>query len=790
MSFVASVQEKFDNYEIKQLAEKFSTSEIVIETLFKNNIKTEPEINKFLHPSLEDLHNPFLLNGMSEAVEKIEEHIKNKSKIIVYGDYDVDGISAVTVLYNYFCSRGANIKYFIPSRSDDDYGLNVDTLKVVVEKFKPDLLITVDCGISCYEEVEFLKSVNVDCIVTDHHDIPEKIPNTIVIDPKIPGQSYPFCELCGAGVAYKLAVALNGGKEIESLLSVVALATVADIVPLVDENRALVHFGLEYSEKYMPRGILKLCKKLGIEKLTSHDISFKVSPRINAPGRLGSPLDSLNLFLEKNPEKINTIIEKMEKINEERQNLCAKTYNDVVEILNKQVMAETYAIVLKSKNWHAGILGIVCARICEEFSRPVFLFSENEDGLLKGSGRSVGEIDIGNVLRHCCELFVKFGGHAAAVGIKIKDENFDKFKDFANEFIKNEYSTDAFETQKFYDFELSPQDFTLENFNSLEILEPFGHSNPKPIFKVQIGSDGIKNFNLVKTHLAIRYSKVNAIGFNMAKFFKQAKCSDAVELLLDCEINEYRGKKSVKGIIKAIQCNLKHNLISECEEKEYLINNIPENCEIKVNKFNENEFYEKLNSALLKTCWGVLVIAGTNKGFNAFCGKISQKINIEFETISSRGGINTLLLSPRDLNFENYNEIFVLDEFVNGFNLPLKLNNSSEVFVGNKQSTKILQNVKTDRDTFVSYYTLIHSLLQRQNAFNSFQSMFYALKKVNPQFPKISFEQFYVCLKCFVELNIFKIEKNDNDFVVEKNNINTDLNNATLLALIKRYKGE
>ena len=380
---------KTDINKIKHISQKFSVTEPVAELLLLRGFNQDEQINTFLNPSLNDLHDPFLLDDMRAVVDKLKYYINNKKKILVFGDYDVDGISASYILLDYFKSKGVNVDVFLPNRYIDGYGLTIDAIDKICSGFAPDLIITVDCGISCWKEVEYIKQKNVDVIITDHHDCPEKLPDCLVIDAKKPNQKYPFKELCGTGVAFKLVEAMENREYAKKYLPVTAIATVADIVPLLDENRAIVKYGLERPMNEFPLGIVMLAKELKLSKqITSQEVSFKLAPKINAAGRMGDAMHSLKLYLEKDRTVLQKLITQLLEYNTERQDICNLVYADCVAELKKINLANYKVIVLAKDNWNIGILGIVAARIAEEYKRPTFLLGA-EGNLLKGSCRSV-----------------------------------------------------------------------------------------------------------------------------------------------------------------------------------------------------------------------------------------------------------------------------------------------------------------------------------------------------------------------------------------------------------------
>ena len=512
-------QQKFYNAKnnfalISDMSRQLNLNEKVVELLFSRGIDSKQKINEFFNPSFSHFNNPFLLKGMEEAKEKILNSVKSNENILVFGDYDVDGISASAIIIKLLEKLNCKANYFLPNRFVDGYGLTKQAIDKVKEKFNPKLIITVDCGISCYEEVEYAKSLGIDIVVTDHHEIPQQIPNTIVINPKLENQAYPFKDLCGTGVALKVAQAILN-DNCEEFLPIAALATIADIVSLTEENRAIVSLGLKLFEKYLPVGIKELLKdnKISIKNVTSTDIAFKIAPKINSSGRMGEANDSLKIYLETKLDVIKKQIAKINEYNTNRQKACAEVYDDCVEMLKKTNMSNEPSIILYSKEWDSGILGIVCARLVENYNRPAFLFAE-EDGLLHGSARSLQDVNVHEILSNMKDILETFGGHKMAAGMCLKKEHFYKFKQNVNDFILTKVSPKAFLPISYYDLDIEESQLTEKFLEDLNKLEPFGLNNSKPLLKISTQQAKINSLKNFACHYNIVIGKLNLIYFN------------------------------------------------------------------------------------------------------------------------------------------------------------------------------------------------------------------------------------------------------------------------------------
>lgn len=438
---------------------------------------SEEEMPAFLHPSLDGLASPYEVYGMERAVERIRRAVDKKEKILIFGDYDCDGICAISILMLALRGR-ADVGYFIPNRITDGYGMSVDLLKDIISHRKPDLVVTVDCGITAAEEVEFLKSQGIDVVVTDHHEPQDTIPDCIVVDAKIDKKG--FYDMCGAGVALKLVQALFG-KEYENYLDICAIATIADVVPLVKDNRIIAYYGLRKCIESPRRGIKLLA---GAEKLTSQDVMFRLAPRINAAGRLGSAMKAVDLFLDEDYFLLKSLAEELERDNTRRQQICEQVVAEAKKALRGINFLKTRIIVLHNSSWEAGVLGIAAARLVEEFKCPAILFS-GDGAEYKGSARSVKNVNIFMLLSRHSEMFTTFGGHAQAAGVGISAENFEAFRKALEEDVAANYPATDFLPAETYDMKLSADEDFLALAKELELLEPTGYGNPKPEFLLE-----------------------------------------------------------------------------------------------------------------------------------------------------------------------------------------------------------------------------------------------------------------------------------------------------------------
>ncbi len=549
-----------DTDKVKELSEKFNISELLATVLVNREIVEDEEVKIFLNPTRSNFHDPYLMPDMKPAVDRIIEAINKKEKTIIYGDYDVDGITSITVLSKFLKERGLDVGAYIPNRLNEGYGLNKTAIKQIADEgYK--LIITVDCGISGTEEVDYAYSLGMEVIVTDHHEPLEVLPKAIaVIDCKRKDNKYPFNSLAGVGVAFKLtqAIGIKLGleeKEYLKFLDIVCIGTISDIVPLVDENRVIAKLGLKLVEDTRSPGVKALLIAAGYKEVNSNTVSFGIAPRINACGRMGHERDALDLFLTENINQANKITQNLNEYNRKRQDIEKRIFDEAISKIEQEHLDKNNSIVIGSENWHHGVIGIVASKITELYFKPSILVCfEEEDG--KGSGRSIPGFDLHAALCSASEYLEKYGGHEMAVGLSLKK---DKFEDFRNEFekIAKEAHTEEVVSVIKIDKEINLKDITLESVKSLKLLEPFGEANKTPIFIYRnFRIDSIRALSEGK-HLKLTLKDentiINAIGFNMGKYSEEYLIGDKIDVIGVLEINSFNGVESVQINMKDIR---------------------------------------------------------------------------------------------------------------------------------------------------------------------------------------------------------------------------------------------
>lgn len=553
-----------DEKQIEEIQKEYGLNTLLATILVNRNIVKPQDIKLFLQPTRKDFHDPFLITDMEIAVKRILEAVENKESVTIYGDYDVDGITSITVLKSFLQDIGLEAATYIPNRLNEGYGLNQKAIeKISQEGCK--LMITVDCGISGIEEIQYANSLGIETIITDHHEPGNELPNALaIIDNKRKDSKYPFRELAGVGVVFKLIQALGiklGLKEEAYLkyLDIVCIGTISDIVPLVNENRVIAKLGLMLVQQTKNIGLQSIINSSGYTKIDSSTISFGVAPRINACGRMGHTEEALQLFLSKNRNEVSELTKKLNQYNALRQEIEKKISKEVIEKIEKENLTENKAIILGGKDWHHGVIGIVSSKITDMYFKPSILLSFEGDNIGKGSGRSIPGFDLHDALMKCQNLIEKFGGHSMAVGITVKEDKLQEFRDKFEEIAEQEHIDEIMPIINI-DAKIDLNDINKDMVESLKILEPFGEANKMPVFVFKnLKIDSIRALSEGK-HLKLTLKDnnniINAIGFNMGYLAEDYRIGDKVDVVGVLEINSFNGVNSMqinmKDIMKSI----------------------------------------------------------------------------------------------------------------------------------------------------------------------------------------------------------------------------------------------
>jgi len=523
------LKEVVDQYEIDYLADSLNVSEILAKLLVLRDIKTFTQAKGFFRTSLDDLCDPFLMNGMEAAANRVIDAVTNQENILVYGDYDVDGTSSTAMLYMFLKKLNANVNYFIPNRVKEGYGISVQGVDYAKE-LEVKLLISVDCGITAVDEVEYAKTFGIDVIICDHHQPKDKLPDCYaLLDPIKPNCNYPYKFLSGAGVTFKLIQGICDkiGKHGEPMnyLDLVALAGAADIVPLTDENRILVKEGLAQINRTPRPGIKALleCAKIAPGNLNSGQIVFALAPRINAVGRLSEAKTAVELMITTDDAEATRLALVLEKENYERRKIDVDTLAEAVDkVVDSVDIVEDLAIVLHEANWHPGVIGIVASRLVEKYYKPTVMLT-TIDGIAKGSARSIASFNIYDALKECEDVLIHFGGHEAAAGLAVEVDKIDEFRERFQKIVKEKIDRNDLIPEITIDSKIKLSEITAKFIRIVEQFSPFGPKNMRPVLWAEdvraVSSRVISGKHLVLTIKQEDCNKVfDCIAFNMAEF--------------------------------------------------------------------------------------------------------------------------------------------------------------------------------------------------------------------------------------------------------------------------------
>ncbi len=551
---------KENNELVKILADECNVSELVSAILVNRGHSSYNSAQKFL--SLEDeISSPLDIKDMQKAVDRIGLAVDNFEKIAIYGDYDCDGITSTTMLYTYLSSIGADVIYYIPERDGEGYGLNKAAIKSLSNE-EVSLIITVDNGISAIDEADYAQKLGIDLVITDHHQPQDTLPNAIaIVNPHRKDCNSSFKDLCGAGVVFKLIAALedsNYQAVLESFADIVAVGTIGDIVPLVEENRALVKYGLEMLKISNNIGLQALMEVCGVkpESLTAQTVAFTLVPRINAAGRMGSASLAVKLLLCEDYNEALELAKRLDELNKQRQAEELSILSDIEHMIeqDKTILTDR-VIILHKEDWNHGIIGIVCSKIIERYGKPNMLMT-SEGSKLKGSARSIGEFHLFKALSANSEYLMQYGGHKLAAGFSLHKDDFDDLK----QGIEN-YARENFDLMPQYSYNidkiLRSNEITVENIKSLSSLEPFGAKNEQPIFLIKNAT--IESITPISTDKHQRLSlnvdgtKLSALYFGMSSDRFLYKIGDRVDIVVNADLNEYNNNISVSLKIKDIR---------------------------------------------------------------------------------------------------------------------------------------------------------------------------------------------------------------------------------------------
>ncbi|MDD3704725.1 MAG: single-stranded-DNA-specific exonuclease RecJ [Clostridiaceae bacterium] len=551
-----------DNLEL--LSKEFQLPEILVRAMINRGIDTVSKARAFLNTDLSTLYDPYLLKGTEQSVDRILRAARVKERVCVYGDYDVDGITSTAIMIKTLKELGADVVYYIPNRIEEGYGLSLNSIDKINE-MGVSLIITVDCGIKSNEEVDYAHGLGIEIIITDHHKCEEELPKAFsIINPHQPGCSYPFKDLAGVGVAFKLIQALliriDRSPYAEELLDIVTIGTIADVVPLLNENRTIVKNGLLKIRNSNNQGIKALLTVCGLtnKELTTFSVAFMLAPRINAAGRISDAADCVELFLTDSEEKAMEIAGKLDFNNRMRQTIENQILNSAEVIVEETLdIDKDKVLVLCNENWHIGVIGIVASRLVDRFYLPAFIMT-CEGEFSKGSARSIPGFNIFEAMSKYSYLFERYGGHEMAAGFTIRTDCIDELREKMNIEVESILGKEKLLSEIIVDYKLMPEDISLDTVKRMKLMEPFGTGNTIPLFVyrdltvVSSKGVGIENKHLsLKVHDGV--NEIKCIAFNFGNMQKTLQIGKKIDIICSIENNLWNGTESVQLNVKDIR---------------------------------------------------------------------------------------------------------------------------------------------------------------------------------------------------------------------------------------------
>ncbi|MFP4460672.1 MAG: single-stranded-DNA-specific exonuclease RecJ [Thermotogota bacterium] len=652
-----------DKEEVQRLVQKYDIPELLATIFVNNHLEQRTNISEYLHLEDDKFHDPFLLKGMEAFVETLFKIKKKNETIAIYGDYDVDGVTSTALVYSVLKELGWNVIFYIPTRLEEGYGLSKTA---IMELFNRNIknILTVDCGITSLEEVKYANFLQFKIIITDHHEVQVAIPEACaVVNPKRPDDSYPFKGLAGVGVAFKcmdaLVERLGRPIDIEKYLDLVALGTVADIVPMIGENRLIVQKGIKSLAETKHVGLKRLMKISGIDTdhLQTHDIGFKIAPKLNAVGRLGSAETALKLLLTEDEFEARELSNFLMEQNSKRQFIENQIYTEAIAMIQKNpIIADSPVLVLAKKDWHPGVIGIVSSRLTAKFYKPTLMISIDETGIGRGSARSIDQVNIMELFSHVSSNFEEFGGHPMAAGFTIETSNIERLREDLSFQFYNLYGSDSFTSKIYIDAELDISEITDELLDKLELLRPYGQSNHEPVFLLKnLSVDKLKLMGSRNQHIRMILKQgkyfIDSIGFNLASKIDEFRYIRPNLLKCDLVGNiktiwHYK-TKHVQIFIKDIKYFIDPTFKNEESDKNFVFDLI-NNWENQNNTHKEqdiNLLKRELNHKLQTKYPAFLKVLESNKGITGlFASLKAQELMLLSKMIRSEREKQRLLI--------------------------------------------------------------------------------------------------------------------------------------------------
>ncbi|MBD5585038.1 MAG: single-stranded-DNA-specific exonuclease RecJ [Clostridia bacterium] len=752
---------------VGNLARQCKLCEDTVKILYGRGLRDKDSIDRFMHPSKDHFISPFKMSGMEEAVRLITRARDEEWSVVVYGDYDADGICASTIMGNALRDFGIEPIICVPERTNG-YGLSTALIDEIFDEYFPQLFITVDCGISCADEVEYLKELGAEVIVTDHHELPDRIPDCICINPKF-NDGYIYDNLCGAGVAFKVGCALNG-ESAYKYLDFTAIATVADSVPLTGENRDIVFEGLKLINNNP-----SLCYKQFLNKadaVTAQTLAFTVAPKINAAGRMGDAKSALRLFNETDENKIFDLSAKLTAYNVERQKYCDDLYLSAKEMI-KQRGGTGKIILLCNEDWNSGFVGIVAARLADEYCCPAILFVKHGD-MLKGSARSIENVNVFEALKACEEYIAEFGGHSQAAGVNVTADNFEKLSDALEEYMTAHYSSDDFVPTVYINGELTGE-YNSKFVKELEMLEPYGVGNRRPMFVCEESSLPVRAIKPLSPHLSIRSDKIELMYFGGSKYKKILECSAPKKLLFEYNISSFRGKEYIKGFIRDVAYGKDAGAYADDEIAFACIDMLSSqevNCNVQhISRGQAEQIIAQKEEGTAFIAWDY----NTYKSFATHLGGLG----VDLFAPSARHFKSQVLIAPlKEADLSGYKRVIFLDNAVKGVRLSSLEGKTVELCEENSAPAWI-KSLSCDRDDLLGIFAKLSANSENLEGYTAED-----VAKRNPLGDKL---QVFFALKVFEQLSLISFESGRLEVI---RGVKSKLENSPLYNMVKQMQAE
>lgn len=756
----------------------------VAQILASRGIESLEEAREFLRPSISQLHDPFLFDGMEDVIDCLYGAKSIEETICIYGDYDVDGVCASSILVDYLKKQDFSVFHYIPSRHDEGYGLNCAAIDKIVE-LGASVLLTVDCGITALNEIEYAQKCGMDVIITDHHHPLDELPDCAAIVNPHTSPNYPFTKLCGAGIALKVVQALGGIDHAQEYLDVAAIATVADIVPLLGENRAIVALGLERIRAGKTRvGISALLQESGIDQrdMRSEHIAYGIAPRINAAGRLGSAQAGVDLFLCDEIEQAQRLAKKLNQINLQRKEIEAEIFSQALEQIENGAVDLLHdpAIVLHDSRWNAGLIGIVASKLMERYYKPVLLFAGAEE-IITASCRSILGIHLFETLHHFAHLFERYGGHAMAAGLAMKKEHFVEFKEQVNDFLRENIDFSVFLPICEYDFRVSPNQLTLSLAEQLLALEPYGEGNGQPAFLLKdVKVNSMKTMGQGFSHLRMKADELPCVAFSMGHRVAEFS-NNLLNMTGSLNINTWNNSKAAQFLVQNCEVAFDKNT-EECVIKSEwkLFNALYQQIEYNSNVTRERSkpitLAEAFSHAMdypSKTAQGLLLVANTPESAKVLLAFLESNLlqecfGINWLTMQNPCGYHSVLLGlqPRTKDQFQFDKAIVFDNcFTDALEDILLLHGVQEIQFVQRNDENMLISLCISREVLGKIYQAIRMISMQKQTFVDAPDYFAFFENVIPKDLRFKRQEILFALHVFSQLNLIEWDENARFYV-------------------------